>query len=60
MSKGKYYVDELRRECRGWFMMEPCYDWVAYCGYRQVAQARTKADCIRIARERGYCVRRGM
>lgn len=51
-------VTSIQKERRGWWMMEPTYDWVTYCYNEQVAQARTKKECIKMARGRGYSVPR--
>lgn len=56
----KRRITHIVKEYRGWFCLEPIYDWVAYDWNTQVAQAKRKADCIRIVRERGYSVPHGM
>lgn len=58
MKYGK--VTNIERKRIGWFMLEPEYNWIAYCYNQQVAQAKTKAECIKMARERGYSVPRNV
>lgn len=45
----------LEKVCNGWFMLEPCYTWVAreYWG-SAVAYGHTRKECEAECRYKGY------
>lgn len=57
MPNYKERVGELRRESRGYFMLERDMGWTAYDAYgKYICHCRTKAECIAAARRQGYAV----
>lgn len=45
----------LKKVQNGWFMLEPCFEWVAYNDWgNSVAWGKTRKECEKECRYNGY------
>lgn len=56
----KWRITHMEKVRNGYFILDPLYNWVSYCYNQVVAYGRTKKECIKNTRMKGYSVPRGM